>query len=650
MRSSSKFLHAARSLKIMKPQLLGATVLSAGLLFGQGTALADEIIDNGVVQLGILDFGNLINEGIGLTYIPTSGEALAPGCACEGWGIADFGVGTGFGRSASNGNTGTGTSVLTVSGAGTLGTSTGNAAISTTTITEGGNPFAEVIHAYSPSTNPNLYQVDVTITNLGGVPINDLRYRRVMDWDVPPTEFSEFVTLQGWPATALVASSDDGFENPNPNTDPLTSINAGATVNDNFADNGPADHGAAFEFSFGSLAAGAVKTFRIFYGAAASITEALASLGAVGGEVYSLGYPSTGDPDGGPNVFIFAFAGVGGVPLGGVTGVLGELELLRSLGTLYAGEILDDPLLKMSGLVNGGDAAGGAGRVPGLRFIATGGFSGTRFDTQDDLRARVSNGHAGIAADYSFDVSGAGLESARAGVGFDFGWSHGKLINESEADASFRTLYAYTGANFAGGAYVDGILGYSWIGYETLRDPAGAAFLGEFDGGQFMAMIRGGVDRPVSLGGAMPGDLTLGVFGTLQYVNTSIDGFSETSVLLPGGVVTLGGQRAVGVTGRLGARANYVAKTADGKLLTTSLWAAWEHQSISGDANLTIAAGAGAPAPLVLDGFNRNLGRIGARFAAQVAEKVTVSAEYEGAFGSDKFQQHGVTARLKLEF
>lgn len=648
MRSSSKFLHAVRGLNTMKSQLLGATVLSIGLLSGQNAALADEIIDNGVVQLGVLDFGNLINGGIGLTYIPTSGEALAPGCACEGWGIADFGVGTGFGRSQSNGNSGTGTSVLTVSGAGTLGTSTGNAAISTTTITEGGNPFAEVIHNFHASASANLFQVDVSITNLGGVPIADLRYRRVMDWDVPPTEFSEFVTLQGWPATALVASSDDGFENPNPNTDPLTAITATSTVNGNFADDGPADHGAAFEFSFGTLAAGAVKSFRIFYGAAASITEALASLGAVGAEVYSLGYPSNGLADGAPNVFIFAFAGVGGVPLGG-TGSTGGLELLRSMGRIYSLAILDDPLLKISSFVNGGDAAGGSGRVPGLRFIVNGGYSGTRFDTQSGEAAKVGTGHTGLTADYSFDVTGGAIESARAGLGFDFGWGQGSLDNGSEVDAQFKTLYSYAGANFAGGAYVDGILGYSWINYDTVRAPATADFRGTTDGGQVMAMIRGGIDRPVSTGGRLPGELALGAFGVLQYVSTSIDGFSETSVLLPGGAATLGGQSANGVTARLGARVNYATKTQSGMMVTSSLWAAWEHQTYNGD-TVSAATGAGAPVDVTLDSFSRNIGRVGARLGAQVSQKVALTGEYEGAFGADKYQQHSFNARLKLEF
>ena len=40
-----------------------------------------------------------------------------------------------------------------------------------------------VTHDYHPSANPNLYEVTVTVENISAVPV-DLRYRRVMDWDI----------------------------------------------------------------------------------------------------------------------------------------------------------------------------------------------------------------------------------------------------------------------------------------------------------------------------------------------------------------------------------------------------------------------------------------------------------------------------------
>ena len=41
------------------------------------------------MQLGVNDEGNLAFSGVGLTYVPTGGEAITPGCACEGWGAGD---------------------------------------------------------------------------------------------------------------------------------------------------------------------------------------------------------------------------------------------------------------------------------------------------------------------------------------------------------------------------------------------------------------------------------------------------------------------------------------------------------------------------------------------------------------------------------
>ncbi|MES1988735.1 MAG: PEP-CTERM sorting domain-containing protein [Pseudomonadota bacterium] len=136
-----------------------------------------------------------------------------------------------------------------------------------------------------------------------------------MDWDVPPTPFSEFVTINRGTSTALLFSNDNGFATPNPLSNP-GELSSG-TTNVNFADSGPNDHGAYFTFSFGALAAGESKTFNIFYGAADNESNAFSALSKVGAEVYSLGQSNTvGGPSAGtPSTFIFAFSGVGGTPV-----------------------------------------------------------------------------------------------------------------------------------------------------------------------------------------------------------------------------------------------------------------------------------------------------------------------------------------------
>lgn len=104
----------------------------------------------------------------------------------------------------------------------------------------------------------------------------------------------------------MVYTDNNGFSSANPLA-PHSPL--GATGY--FSDFGPEDYGALFDFDFGSLAAGATKTFDLFYGAAPNEALALSSLQSVGAEAYSLGQPSNaGGPDlGQPITFFFGYQG-----------------------------------------------------------------------------------------------------------------------------------------------------------------------------------------------------------------------------------------------------------------------------------------------------------------------------------------------------
>lgn len=288
---------------------------------GFGTLAASAIIDNGVVQMGINDLGNLNVPGgtwsmpsspttiVGLRYMPTNGESTAPGCLCEGWGAADANTGTtGYANEA------VGTANLNL-------ISFTNTASEATSIVEipdaSGAPKLRVKHYYHPSIETdNLYQVDVEITNLGSTDV-DLRYRRVMDWDIAPDTFNEFVTIDNGSASELAFTSNNGFASANPLSGP-SSIGG---FTGSFVDEGPEDHGALFDFNFGTLAPGKTKSFKTFYGAAGNESDADDALAAVGAEAYSYGQPNF-DPASGygpitgtPHTFIFAFGNVGGSPI-----------------------------------------------------------------------------------------------------------------------------------------------------------------------------------------------------------------------------------------------------------------------------------------------------------------------------------------------
>jgi hypothetical protein len=141
-----------------------------------------------------------------------------------------------------------------------------------------------------------------------------------MDWDVEPTAFSEFVTIDTGTAANIIYASDNGFETANPHgTQSL--LNFGGPPPVVVYDNGPADHGALWDFDFDDLAPGESVTFNTYYGAAGTEIDALGALAAVSAEAFSLGQcysafdASCSEITGTPNTFIFAFSGIGGAPI-----------------------------------------------------------------------------------------------------------------------------------------------------------------------------------------------------------------------------------------------------------------------------------------------------------------------------------------------
>ena len=141
-------------------------------------------VSNGTIRLGINPQAHvdaIVGDGewLGLEHVPTGAEGLINGCWCEGWGVADRAAGlSGF---ASVGNGGV-SHALTV----TDFTATAETADSTVEIGD----RLRVRHLYRPSPRPELYEVDLTVENIGAAAA-DVVYRRAMDWDVPPTEFPE---------------------------------------------------------------------------------------------------------------------------------------------------------------------------------------------------------------------------------------------------------------------------------------------------------------------------------------------------------------------------------------------------------------------------------------------------------------------------
>lgn len=335
-----------------------STLGFAGLAQAQGAVITYGNTSLGVNASGELNFfgsgpgGDLV-YGV---YRAGVGDAISPGCPCEGWGVS---LNNGANTFATFANQSLG------SGGFGGGNTFGSTAVTATSAVNMFDLPVSIRHAYGPSVAPDVFQVQVTIINNGSGALGDLTYRRAMDWDVPPTLFNEYVTHQGVVAN-LVANGgnlkfagNNGFASSDPRSD-WTDGWWGAsdwmrptyadqstlidTRNTDFNKAGPYDHGSVFDFSFGSLAAGQSRIFNIFYGSAPNEASALSKLNALGVSLYSLGQsspgfsdsgcggepcgdpglsatavsatPATGDNPANYPTFIFAFGGVGGVEPG----------------------------------------------------------------------------------------------------------------------------------------------------------------------------------------------------------------------------------------------------------------------------------------------------------------------------------------------
>ena len=491
------------------------------LLVSGGTALAQDgtndepttdpsfhsaIIDNGVIQLGVLDQAHLgvgggarsLGRGtpgvpstyngttaVGLRYLPTGAESTAPGCICEGWGVADAGAPGPLNHGEADVSVGGVTNLSVVSF-----TSTASTAVSVV------DAFGRlrVTHDFHPSpATANLYETIVTIENISSTAVSDLRYTRTMDWDIEPTPFSEYSTVQGVATSAnLLYADDNGFQNPNPLLSRSPQVSG--AVGD-FVDVGPADHGAHFDFGFDPLAAGASMSFKIYYGAAGNETDALAALGAVGAEAYSFGQTNTGNVTGEPNTFIFAFSGVGGVVLvetplnlavdGSVTYTEDDSPVLVAPDLTITGTV-DDPIDGAtvtigSGFVSAEDTLGISGSLPaGLSAsynAATGVLtisgSGSTADYQDALRqvTYVNSSQNPDPTPRSVTISlGTALAFPDNGHFYEFVSSGGIQWTAASTAAQTSSLYGLQGylatiTSAAENAFIkDKLQGNGWLG------------------------------------------------------------------------------------------------------------------------------------------------------------------------------------------
>jgi hypothetical protein len=296
----------------------------AGLALAVGSfaaLAAPTVLDTGLLRMGVADNAGLGAMGVGLTG-PT-GDAITPGCLCEGWGAAAGGV---SGYVYGLGGTGVMSALTTT----TVASGPGLSAQSVVMLSNG----LQVTHKYSYAAGGSLFKVEVVLTNTTAGALSDVRYARTLDWDVTPGYFSNnYTTVYGGtpsgPGGKVLHTSTNPFAVPNPMVFRAQEANLNVV-------NSPGDKGGYFVFGFGALNAGESTTFDTYIGASRTVAGLKGALGSVGVEAYS--YTTGSDKAGGDfaPAYGYGFAGLGlppSLPEPGSLALLG----IAALGVGMAG-------------------------------------------------------------------------------------------------------------------------------------------------------------------------------------------------------------------------------------------------------------------------------------------------------------------------
>lgn len=278
---------------------LKITLSALGLAaFAAGAQAAPVVLDTGLIRMGVNDDASLGGQAVGL--VGPTGDAIMPGCLCEGWGASAGGSGNWtYGDAPSNGIV---SALLTT----TTATGAGLSAQSVVTLANG----LKVTHSYSSAAGGALFKVSISLLNSSAVALTDVRYARTLDWDVTPGYFdANYTTVYGGtptgPGGKVLTTSTNPFAAPNP-----TAFRS--QEQDQNVVNSPGDKGGFFVFGFGDLDAGGSYSFDTFIGANASVAGLLADLGSVGVEAYSY---TTGSDVGFAPAYGYGFAGLGLPPI-----------------------------------------------------------------------------------------------------------------------------------------------------------------------------------------------------------------------------------------------------------------------------------------------------------------------------------------------
>jgi uncharacterized protein YhjY with autotransporter beta-barrel domain len=309
-------------------------------------------------------------------------------------------------------------------------------------------------------------------------------------------------------------------------------------------------------------------------------------------------------------------------------------------------------------------AAGGGGSAGGSEARFGGFLNGTGGFGEVDARGETDD----------YDVWGAGVNTGidyrftdQFVGGIGFGWNHQDAEFDDQTAAGMGTTVggggtesdSYTpslyGSFFNGPLYVDGVLTYTFVDYEFERavdqpditSPFLGTARGDADAHQFGASIGGGYAFEF-------GGLSVGPAAQLNYLLTSIDGYSESGV--PGMLaLDYDDQTIRSVLTSVGAEASYAISTPIG-VVVPHVRGSWEHEFENDERNIDARLVSNVDSSVTDTLFSRTVdpdrdyARVGGGVSAQLKGGFAAFVDYDAIVGLSDVEYHRFTAGGRMEF
>lgn len=303
---------------------------------------------------------------------------------------------------------------------------------------------------------------------------------------------------------------------------------------------------------------------------------------------------------------------------------------------------------------------GGASADDGLLSSKLGTFLNVNYnfgniDSSTDQKGYDFNiGGITAGADYRFTnnfIVGAALSYLDASA--DFKNNAGNTDSRAVSGSIYSTYYATD--NF----YLDGVLSYGFINYDTRRkirytiapfngnpgETVNTTAKGSPDGRQYSFSLGGGYDYPT-------GAWTLGPYAYLNYTKLRVDSYRESRGA--GWAMRFDQQDIESVISTLGAQVSYAVSTPQAVLLP-QLWAEWRHEFQDdsrriGARYLGDLTTGGQEFKIDTEEPDRNYFNVGLGLSATFAKGWSGFISYDSLLGYERTSNHQIMLGGRLEF